>query len=490
MSDDKKLLNALLRNDFNAFYRKVFNTISTGDEFADGWYIQALCYHLSMCVSGAIKRLIITIPPRMGKSMCASVALPAFLLGHDPTMRMICASYGQDLATKFLYDMREIIDAPWYRKLFPKTRPAKVGVTQNSYRTSRLGQRLSTSVGGVLHGMGGNFIIVDDAHKADDSQSKRESAIEWFKHSLLTRLDDKENGCIIVIQQRLHEDDLAGHLLKQGGWYHLNLRAIAEEPEAILIAENKMHHRKVGDLLDPIRHPQKVLDGLKASMGSYGFAAQYQQNPAPLDGGIIKKAWLKPFKKRPEYEVDKDLLVQSWDTASSINQSADFSVCTTWLMKSSDYYLIHVLRKRLEYPQLRQAVIDMAYRWSGNKVIADVVLIEKSSSGFPLIQELRQTTSLNIMGVDVNNDKQTRMFNETPAMEAGRVHYDRTATWSEAFIRELLLFPNAKHDDQVDSLSQFLYYARWKRTQQVPQLKAIITPIYSQTYLPDNLFSE
>jgi predicted phage terminase large subunit-like protein len=102
----------------------------------------------------------------------------------------------------------------------------------------------------------------------------------------------------------------------------------------------------------------------------------------------------------------------------------------------------------------------MAHKWSGKNVIADLVLIEKSSSGFPLTQELRQTTSLTIMGVNASNDKQTRMFNETPAMEAGRVHYDRTADWAEAFIRELLLFPNAKHDDQVDSLSQFLYWAR------------------------------
>lgn len=488
MSHDKKALNAVLRNDFGAFYRKVFNTISTGDEFKESWYIEALCYYLTLCAEGKIKRLLITIPPRMGKSLCASVAFPAYLLRRDPTTRMICASYGQDLATKFAADMRDVMDQPWYREVFPKTAPAKVGVTQTDFKTTQKGRRFSTSVGGPLTGMGGSLIILDDANKADDSQKRRESTINWFEQTVLSRLDDKENGCIIVIQQRLHENDLAGALLKKGGWSHLNLPAIAEEPDVVMVGDQQVHHRNIGDLLDPHRHPKHVLDELKAEMGSYAYAAQYQQSPAPLDGGIIKKAWLKPFKKRPEFEFGKDLLVQSWDTASSISQSADYSVCTTWLVKPTGYYLIHVRRKRLQYPQLRQEIINMAHKWSGKNVIADLVLIEKSSSGFPLIQELRQTTSLTIMGVNANNDKQTRMFNETPAMEAGRVHYDRTADWAEAFIRELLLFPNAKHDDQVDSLSQFLYWAR-VRGSGPPKLTCIVTPCISDSHLPDNLFS-
>lgn len=488
MSEDKAVLQALLRTHFSAFYQKTFKTLINGEDFIDDWYIQAICYHLQLVMEGKIKRLIITIPPRMGKSLMCSVAFPAYLLGRDPSARIICCSYGQDLAQHFANQMRAVMAEPWYKDLFPKTRQAKVGSTQSHFKTTLHGSRFSSSVGGPLTGLGGNIIIVDDPQKADEalSDTKRQAAIDWCDQVLSTRLDNKVNGSLILIQQRIHEADLAGHMITKEGSYHLNLKAIAEESEDIPIGPDQVHHREPGDLLDPVRLPQQALDNQREMMGAYPFAAQYQQSPAPADGGIVKTKWLQSFKKIPQYTPGRDLLVQSWDTATTVNAHSDYSVCTSWLWKDQRHYLLHVFRKKLEYPDLRSAVLTNAGRYAPTR--PDFVLIENTTSSMPLIQDLRMHANLNIMPITPQGDKRDRMMTETPAIEAGRVFYDVTASWGPAFLKELSLFPNGNHDDQVDSVSQYLYFARM-RGYGPPKLEGIVTGISGPSYLPDNLFT-
>ena len=196
--------------------------------------------------------------------------------------------------------------------------------------TTCKGTRLATSIGGTLTGRGGDIIIIDDAHKPDESLSdvKRQTVIDWFSNTLMSRLNDKKEGVIIVIQQRVHEEDLAGYLLEQGGWTHLNLPAIAEDNQIIPIGENLAHYRKKGEPLHEAREPLEVLAKLKANMGSYAFAAQYQQTPAPIGGGIIKTAWFRYYDHAPRYQQN-DRIYQSWDTASKDGELNDYSVCTT-----------------------------------------------------------------------------------------------------------------------------------------------------------------
>jgi predicted phage terminase large subunit-like protein len=466
----QNVLNAILRTNFLLFIQKVFNTVVPGTPYLDNWHIAAIAYHVECCLRGIIKRLIITLPPRSMKSIAASVALPAYALGQDPTRRIICASYAQDLANKLSLDTRTVMESPWYKACFPRTRLHPQKNTVSEFMTTQQGSRFSTSVGGTLTGRGGNLIIVDDPHKADEaaSDSRRNGAIEWFRTALLSRLDNKQEGVIIVIQQRLHEGDLAGHSLEAGGWVHLNLPAIAEEDMTIPIDDGQFHERRVGDVLHPERESLETLNQLRETLGSYAFAAQYQQSPTPQGGGLIKRDWFKRYDRVPTKQVG-DLIVQSWDPASSVGEQNDYSVCTTWLCHANCFYLLHVLRERLEYPQLRRSVVTLAARWS-----ADLVIVEAANAGIQLVQELRQVVGINLLPHPPKGSKQDRMLSGTTYLECGRVILPTEAPWLAEFERELLRFPNSTYDDQADSLSQFLRWVQ-KRYDTADQLQWRIT---------------
>jgi hypothetical protein len=186
-------LDSVLRNDLVAFTQKVFGTVSPGDCLSPNWHIEAMCHELAKVMRGETKRLIVSIPPRHLKSICTSVALPAWVLGHDPTRRIICVSYAQDLAVKHANDCRTVMTADWYRRIFPGTRIDPAKNTEAEIMTTKRGFRLSTSVGGTLTGRGGNLIIIDDPLKPEDamSENRRERVNDWCGTTLLSRLDDK-----------------------------------------------------------------------------------------------------------------------------------------------------------------------------------------------------------------------------------------------------------------------------------------------------------
>lgn len=454
--NDPALLQAALREDFHCFLQKAFLSLNPGTPFRSNWHIEVISHHLELCRSGKIRRLIITIPPRHLKSTTANVAFTAYLLGQDPTTRVICASYSKDLSAKHHNDCRAIMSAKWYRDLWPGTRILQNKDTETEFVTRGRGGRYSTSVGGTLTGRGGRFIIIDDANKPGEaySETQRTTVNDWFGNTVVTRQDNKQKDVIIIIQQRVHEDDLVGHLLEKGGWTHLNLPAIAEEDDVIEIGPGLTHARKAGELLHPAMEPEEVLDQLKRDMGSYDFASQYLQSPTPLEGGIVKWKWFRTYETLPE-PLDDDLIVQSWDTASKAEQINDFSLCTTWVLRRKNYYLIDVYREKLEYPALKRQIHLRALNFRAN-----LVLIEDANSGTALIQDLRSDGGLPITAIRPRGDKATRMMAVSPMIEGGQVFVPAEAPWLPAFQREVTLFPKAKHDDQVDSLSQFLKWAR------------------------------
>ena len=198
--------------------------------------IEVIASELEACRRGETKRLIICVPPRSLKSHCASVAFPAWLLGHNPSTQIICASYGQDLSNKLAMDCRSLMSSEWYRGLFP-TRLSGQRQAVAEFMTDAQGFRLATSVGGVLTGRGGEFLIIDDPLKPDEalSETQRNAANEWYRHTLYSRLNNKETGCIILIMQRLHEDDLVGHVLQQDEWKVLKFPAIAPKDETHVV---------------------------------------------------------------------------------------------------------------------------------------------------------------------------------------------------------------------------------------------------------------
>ena len=211
---DSRLLDALLRRSLHSFVRKAFTTVNPGEQFLPNWHLEALCYHLALVRIGKIRRLKIEVPPRSLKSVCALVAFPAFVLGHDPTAKIITVSYSNDLAAKHAADCRAVMQAQWYKALFPETRLSADKNQESNYETTKRGYRYATSVGGTLTGRGGNLIIIDDPLKPEDamSQTKREAVNAWYSRTLLSRLNNKAKDAIILVQQRLHMGDLVGHV--------------------------------------------------------------------------------------------------------------------------------------------------------------------------------------------------------------------------------------------------------------------------------------
>ena len=450
---EQALLDAALRSNFLLFVERCFLTLNPGKTFLPNWHHKAIEYVLESIRHGTTNRSIINVQPRSLKSLIVSVAFPAFVLGHDPTRRIYVISYGGDLADQHSSDFRSIVETRWYQRVFPGMRIWKS--LENEVITTERGYRRSTTVMGALTGLGGDLFILDDPQKAVDAQSdaRRNSLNQWFANTLISRLDDKKTGAIIVVMQRVHMNDLCGFLTEGSDeWTVLSLPAIAEVEAQIPIGDNEFYHRQIGDVLHPAHEPLQVLERLRQSQGSDVFQAQYQQAPVPPGGAMIKRAWLRYYEKHelPErtYRVK---IVQSWDTAAKDGAMNDFSVCTTWLVTKDDYYLLDLTRGRYEYPRLRDTAIALAQRYK-----PDIVLIEDASTGSALAQDLKPVLRQPVRLVPIDRDKKGRMYVQAAKFEAGRVHLPKGASFLPELETELLTFPQSKHDDQVDSICQAL----------------------------------
>jgi predicted phage terminase large subunit-like protein len=450
---DQDLLHSILRNDFESFLHRCFLMLNPGAEYLPNWHIKAIAHQLQLIRDGKIHRLILNMPPRYLKSLTVSVILPAFLLGHDPRMKIFGVSYSNDLSAKHAADFRAIVQSDWYRKTFPTMRVDRIA--DSDVFTTRRGFRRSTSVSATLTGLGGDMIILDDPQKPVDAQSDtlRNSLNQWFTNTLLSRLDNKATGVIILVMQRVHLHDLTGFLVdKSKDWTVLSLPAIAEVDEKVAIGNNEFHTRRAGEALHPKYETVSTLEKLRNEMGSGIFGAQYQQSPVPDGGGMIKRDWLHYYDQLPERGY-RTKLIHSWDTAAKVGAQNDWSVCTTWLLVDNRFYLIDLIRGRYEYPQLRAMVIALAQRDEPLKI-----LIEDTSTGIALAQELRQSGIHTVKPVPVERDKMGRLFVHQAKFEAGLVLFPRKAPFLAQLETELLTFPQGKHDDQVDSLSQALSY--------------------------------
>ena len=452
-ASDREAFDALLRSRLPVFTRKAFGTVDPGAEYQHNWHVDYIGELLEACTRGEIKRLIINVPPRYLKSVSVTVAWPAWLLGNDPSRKIIAASYSHSLSLKHSTDCRLVIKSDWYGRAFPGVRLAFDQDTKEKFVTTQRGMRYATSVGGSVTGEGGNFLIVDDPHNPMQALSdvQRKQALTWFDQSFASRLNDKKNGVIVLVMQRLHANDLTGHLLEKGGWYHASLPQVAEEKTVIDFGRVKMI-RQPGDPLHPAREDAEAIERLKSDIGSYAWAGQYQQRPVPAEGGMCKAHWLQRYERREEKYLR---VVQSWDTAVKPKQINDPSVCTTWGERHGGWDLLQVLVRRLEYPDLKSLVVSQASAWQ-----PDAILIEDKASGQQLLQDLRRESQLPIIAINPEADKITRFAACSALIEAGRVYLPTQAAWLTDYEAEILTFPNAAHDDQVDSTSQFLNWMK------------------------------
>ncbi len=352
-----------------------------------------------------------------------------------------------------------------YRALFPWTVIGAGKDTEAEYQTSARGFRYSTSPAGTLTGRGGDLLILDDIMNPREaaSDAKREAVIDWYANTAFSRLDDKKSGAIILVMQRLHQRDLAGHLRENGGFTILSLPAMAEEAQDIPIGPGRTYHRARGSLLHPDREPLAVLNELQLTIGSYNYSAQYQQQPIPLEGELIKWSWFNRYQSVPNQADFR--VVQSWDIGMKTGIGNDYSVCTTWLRGKTDHYLVDIHRGRWDFPELKRQLIENARRYQTN-----TILVEDKVTGTALIQQIRADSLVGVpnpIGCTPQADKISRLIAESPAIEAGHVLLPENAAWLEALRTEVAQFPNGRHDDQVDSISQYLNWARERSGPQV-----------------------
>jgi predicted phage terminase large subunit-like protein len=440
----------LLRHDLCAFIHRSHLELNPQTPFLSNWHIELLAAKLEEVRRGSCKRLIVNMPPRHFKSHITSIVFPAWVLGHEPAKQIVSVPYAQDLSDNFARKSRTLMTSQFYEGLFD-TRLSKARDAVSDYETTDGGYRLSTSVGGVLTGIGADIIIIDDPLKADDalSESRRRSVNEWYDNTARNRLNSQENGAIIIVMQRLHADDLVAHVQKHEPWDVLSFPAIAEQDEThdfLTPYGRKRIHRKKGEVLHPALVSLSTLESMRRAMTEYNFTAQYQQNPQPPSGIIVKREWLKfygPNDKPKRF----DQIVQAWDTANKDTELANFSVCTTWGLKDQHMYLLDVYRHKVEFPDLKRAVRELAALHS-----ADIVLVEDKASGSSLIQELRaEQFSLVQAAPAIDGDKVMRLRAQTAKIEGRFVLFPMEAHWLDTYLTELLAFPNSKYDDQVDS---------------------------------------
>ncbi|HVI27097.1 phage terminase large subunit [Hansschlegelia sp.] len=428
-------------------------TLEQGVVYQDNWHIQHLCWKLERVARGDVRRLIINVPPRSMKSITVSVAFSAWLMGRDPTKKIMAISYAEDLARKLSVDTRSVMATDWYRATFPefafsgRPRNLELGTTLGGYR-------FAAGMNGSILGRGADLILIDDPIKATNalSEAERRRVNEAFDNTIRTRLNDKVRGAIVIIMQRLHEDDLVGHVLDKDDWEVVSVPAIATEDQLYQLSDNPtdIHVRRAGDVLHPSREPRDTLEQIRRAQGSLTFSSQYQQQPLPLEGNIVKREWLRFYDEAPE---EFDLVISSWDTASTLSETADWSVGTVWGAKGLDFYLLDCLRVRSEVPDLRRQIVGLAERWD-----VDQTIVEEGDMGRAIVQDLRRTGHRNVVLQPVRIDKQARFLAQSARFESGQVHVPGWASWYADWLKELLGFPNGKHDDQVDSTSQALAY--------------------------------
>jgi predicted phage terminase large subunit-like protein len=443
--------DAILRTHFESFLRRCLMTLNPGSPYLPNWHIAAIAYQLERIRRGEITRLIINMPPRHLKSLTVSVAFPAFLLGLEPWHRIFAISYGSELSSKHASDFRSIVESTWFRRAFFDMRIAR-SLEDEVWTTAR-GFRRSTSVYGTLTGLGGDIFIIDDPQKPVDAQSdvQRNRLNQWVSNTLMSRLDSKEKGIIIVVMQRVHLNDLSGYLMESGGWTVLSLPAIAEQDETIAIGDNEFHLRRAGEALHPELESLESLKELQRQIGSDVFAAQYQQSPVPPGGAMIRREWLRYYEKPPE-RTYSTRIIQSWDTAAKDGAQNDWSVCTTWMVVDKSYYLLDLTRGRYDYPSLKATAIALARKYRPH-----YVLIEDASTGTALAQELKSVYFGGAVRlVPIERDKIGRLYVNQAKFEAGLVLFPKGAPFLPELEAELLAFPQGKTDDQVDSITQAL----------------------------------
>lgn len=445
-------------------------TTYTKKDYDVNWHHRVLCHYLDRFIVGEIKRLIVIMPPRHGKSELVSRRLPSYIFGKKPDAKVIACSYSADLARMMNRDCQRIMDGPEYLRLFPETTLFGKNIRTVAHGTAlrnseifeivdREGQYRASGIGGGITGMGADYAIIDDPIKNQqeaDSEVYRNNVWDWYTSTLYTRLEKDDH--VLLTLTRWNEDDLAGRLMelqrtdpKADKWVVLHFPAIKTEE-----LSHEEDIRENGEALWPRKYDLERLEKIKAVGGSYVWSGLYQGTPSGDGGNIFKRKDFRWYKVLPKYRAR---VIQSWDTAFKKDEQNDYSVCVTWLESEQGYYILNVHRERLEFPELIKVMKEMFKKWK-----PDGVYVEDKASGQSAIQTLERKTKIPILPRGSDKDKVAKWKAVSAHVEAGNVYLPEDGVevpdakgnltdteWLHDFIKEVTGVPNTKFDDQADA---------------------------------------
>ncbi len=458
------------------FLKGAWPVLEPGVPFTKGWHLEAICEHLEAVSNGDIKRLIINIPPRHSKSTLVSVIWPVWQWLKAPSTQFLCASYALSLAIRDNRKSRLLIQSPWFQSLYRSAFTMSSDQNMKSYfENSSRGYRLAVSTGSAATGHGGSILIGDDLHAIDEKESDvaRESCLDWFDTTFSTRVNNPKTGAIVVIGQRIHMDDISGHLLDQGGWEHLCLPAEYETDRKCFTSIGWEDPRKEeGELLWKERFSREILENQKHNLGALGYAALYGQRPIPAGGYVFNATYERQFTiahQRDFYQLVTPLGMKNVpihqcyelstsDVAAKAKEENDFTVFCHWAVTPEhDILLLDLWRGHWTIPQQKEKARQFYRTWYSQRYRAfwfEDVAYQSAISQDLLLE------GIPCMGFHPEGDKVQRAAAASIYQEAGKVYFPKSAIWLEEFRKEIYSFPKAAKDDQTDNLSMVCMVVR------------------------------
>lgn len=459
--DIERLNKALALKKFSEFIKQAWHVVEPAYELKWNWHIEAIADHLQAVHEGKISRLIINIPFRCSKSTICSILFPAWVWANTPSRKIISTSYDEALALRDSWAMRSLINSEWFKDLTDFSIEIRDDqCSKRFFANNHGGHRLAR---GILSGATGHtaeLLIADDPMNGKKvfSDQERQSVIDSFNNQFMTRLSPPGKGAVVIVMQRLHHQDLSGVFLENPKWDRLIIPMEWDGQNRSRTQLNWVDPRKeIGELMFPEYFTREAVDEYKSGRTDMGMSAaqfvasQLQQNPVATEGSIIKNEWIRFYDELPHVKR----WTWSWDTAFKTGQLNDYSVGTLWAECEDGFYLVDLVRKKIEYTALK-GLIKSCY----DAQPASEVIVEDKATGQSLVQDLRRFTNLPVIpvipGRDMPGSKEERLNFIAGRFESGKVKIPSNATWKLIFIQELTEFGYQPHDDIVDSTTQYL----------------------------------
>jgi predicted phage terminase large subunit-like protein len=440
----------LVQTEFLAFAMKAFAGLNKGKKLGNDKYLKLLAQELTDVAAGKIRRLIVSMPPRHGKTFMCSICLSAWILAHHPSAKILVLSYGQELAEKIAYAIRAILQSDWFKMAFD-TKLAKDRSRVMDFLTTDGGGVHSVSIEGGVTGIGADFIVIDDPVEIKDCENTKrlERVNDLFDNEIQTRLDHPKRGCIAVIAHRINENDLPGHLMQRGGWQQLKLPLVAPRTRTYELEGGEFWARKKGELLRPDAFSKRAIERLRASKQP-GFETLQQQDPGGSDRLRIKAEYF-PVISLADVRLRDLPVVLSIDPGQKGGPHNSFSVIQAWALRDGAHLLLDQWRQQTTYQDFRSQARAFIRRFRPS-----VVLIEDTGQGPALISEIKQQNGMELVPITPVGGKLERLRKHRHVIRSGLVQLAQPSLWYGDFIDEATQFPYGLFDDQVDALSQYL----------------------------------